>query len=402
MITVQEAEQLVFANVCGWGDETVPLYAAQGRILLDDIAADRNYPPYHRVTMDGIAIASSAWLKGLRRFRVESVVQAGASIATLRDTANGCLEIMTGAVLPSGCDTIIPYEQVRLENGSAIIAEDVTATAGQFVHREGSDRAKGDILIRRGVRIAPNHVAVIASTGQAQVRVSRLPRVTIVSTGDEIVDVGAPVETHQIRPSNAYGIAAAFRALGCEAVEVPIVGDHRDEIFQTLEKELKQSDILVLSGGVSMGKADYVPASLDALGSKLIFHKVSQKPGRPMWFGVAPGGKPVFALPGNPVSSMVCFYRYALPAIQRALGLASQPEEWAVLAEDVRSEMNLTMFRQVTIRSERDGRLVVTTDTYGGSGDIASLGASEGFVELPLGREKAPAGEVVRLHRWRV
>lgn len=402
MITVQEAERLVFANVCGWGDELVPLRKAQGRILLDDITADRNYPPYHRVTMDGIAIASSAWLKGVRTFRVEGLVQAGAAMAALRDASNACLEIMTGAVLPAGCDTIIPYEQVRLEKGSAILADDMVATAGQFIHREGSDRAGGDLLIRRGVRIESNHVAVIASTGQARVRVSRLPRVTIVSTGDEIVDVGAAVETHQIRPSNAYGIAAAFRSLGCEAVEVPIVGDHRDAIFQTLENALKQSDILVLSGGVSMGKADYVPASLDALGAKLIFHKVSQKPGRPMWFGVAPGGKPVFALPGNPVSSMVCFYRYALPAIKRALGLAAQPEAWAVLAEDVRSEMQLTMFRQVTTRSGRDGRIVVTTDTYGGSGDIASLGASEGFVELPMGREKAPAGEVVRLHRWRV
>jgi molybdopterin molybdotransferase len=220
-----------------------------------------------------------------------------------------------------------------------------------------------------------------------------MPSFAVVSTGDEIVDVGRRVAAHQIRPSNAYGMAAALRGLGCEA-ETPIVGDNRGKILQVLEKALRTRDGLIISGGVSMGKADFVPDVLRALRVKPKFHGVSQRPGRPFWFGLSPAGKPVFALPGNPVSSLVCFRRFVLPLLR------DDPPEFAALAAKVVFDKPLTFFLPVRVASGRDGKLQATPLRYGGSGDLNAVGESDGFLELAKDRDVFPVGFVARFWRW--
>ncbi len=399
MITTAEATRAISAAMPTFGTENVPLAEARGRILRQAVVAERDQPPFDRVTMDGIAVQFEYLASGNNAFQIQGTQHAGDPVQTLTSSVHA-IEIMTGAVLPHNSDCVIPVERIEIENGKATVEEGYQAERLQFVHPRGSDYQAGHEVLSAGRVITPMDVAIIASCGLEKVEVSSQPVVRIVSTGNELVPPGKPVEPHQVRLSNGPALVAMLSQQGFAMTDDEHLVDEPELLRKRLGEILDKSAVLILSGGVSMGQADYVPQVLDELGVKLVFHKISQRPGKPMWFGIGPDQQAVFALPGNPVSSLVCCRQYVLPALFQASGRELPPAESAILAEKVTFKPKLTCFMPVRLDSGSDGRLLATPVPTNTSGDFASLSGTDGYVELELEQEEFPEGSAVPLHRW--
>jgi molybdopterin molybdotransferase len=379
--------------------ESVDLGRASGRVLRQVITAERDQPPFDRVTMDGIAIRFADYDAGNRHFTIQGTQHAGDPAQTLQGE-NGCIEIMTGSVLPQGCDCVIPVERLAVAQGVATLERDYTARDRQFIHARGSDHAAGHEVLRPGVVLSPMDIAIIASCGLNDVEVGRAPVVRVISTGNELVPAGQPIAAHQIRMSNGPALVAMLTRQGFADCHHDHLRDDPDLLERELGNHLDEASVLILSGGVSMGQADYVPQVLEKLGVEVVFHKISQRPGKPMWFGIGQNKQAVFALPGNPVSTLVCCRQYVLPALLRASGRATAPTLVAVLAEDVEFNADLTCFLPVRISGSGDGRILATPVPTNTSGDFASLGGTDGYVELCKDESLFRANTVVPLHLW--
>jgi len=303
---------------------------------------------------------------------------------------------MTGAACPPGADTIIPVERVELQGPEATVAA-AEVTARQFIHARGSDRRAGEVLLRPGARLGPAEIAVLASVGIPEASVAAVPRVAAVSTGDELVDPGEPVEPYQIRSSNDFAIEASLHQSGLARVTRTRIKDDPEAMLTAIRSLHESHDALILSGGVSMGEFDFVPGVLANLGAEVVFHRIRQKPGRPMWFGLSRAGKPIFALPGSPVSTLVCLTRYIAPALRYAAGLIEDPPERVRLTERVVGP-DLTYFLPVKLSWSDAGVALAEPRPTNTSGDFVSLAGTDGFVELPAGTHAA--GAVARLFRW--
>ncbi|HUG10571.1 MAG TPA: molybdopterin molybdotransferase MoeA [Opitutaceae bacterium] len=399
MLSVSEAERVVLESVPPLPVEDCPIAGAHGRILREAVRADRDLPPFDRATLDGIAIRHGAFAGGVRSFKSEGV-QAAGMIRKARANPDACLEIMTGAVLPDGCDTVVPVEDLIASENRFDIREGATINAGQGVHGMGSDARKGDVLIEAGTRLGSPAIAIAASVGMATLRTSQLPRVAVVATGDELVEVEARVADHQIRRSNDHAIRAALIAFGCPKVDRFHLRDVANEVEKELRALLVRYDWIVVTGGVSKGKRDFLPAALETLGVRKRVHGVAQRPGKPFWFGVTPRGTPVFALPGNPVSSLTCLHRYVLPAVERAAGLKASRPRSVALAKPVTFHPPLAWLLPVRLSSAPDGRLLAEPDPSNTSGDFAGLVDTDGFVELPADQAEFPAGTVAPFRAW--
>ena len=336
---------------------------------------------------------------GNRRFTIQGTQHAGDPVLTLTGVDHA-IEIMTGAVLPAKSDCVIPVERIDVRDDVATIEHDYEAERLQFVHPQGSDYAAGHEVLSSGRMMTPMDIAIIASCGLENVQVSSQPVVRVISTGNELVPPGKPVEPHQVRLSNGPALVAMLQQQGFEQTADEHLVDEPALLRKRLAETLGEASVLILSGGVSMGKADYVPQVLEELGVELIFHKISQRPGKPMWFGIGPEKQAVFALPGNPVSSLICCRQYVLPALLQAGGRERPRAATAVLAEDVTFNSKLTCFLPVRTESADDGRVVATPVPTNTSGDFASLSGTDGYVELALEQNEFPAGSPVPLHRW--
>ncbi|MET4105811.1 molybdopterin molybdotransferase MoeA [Hymenobacter sp. UYP22] len=411
MISVEEATRLVAATVRSLSVEYLSLGLAAGRILREDLRADRDFPPFNRVAMDGIALQFAGLAAGQTEFRIESVQFAGQPPVPVQDV-KAAVEIMTGAALPPNLDTVIRYEDLTFRIDAAgqrwATVQVPAPHAGHNVHARAADRQQGDLLVPSGTRLEPAEMAVAATVGAATVAVSRRPRVAVVSTGDELVPITQQPQAHQIRRSNALMLQAAAWQAGAEA-EAFHFDDDPAALRQGLPALLTGYDVVILSGGVSKGKADFLPETLRELGVEQRFHEVGQRPGKPFWFGEQPGGAVVFALPGNPVSTFVNFYRYARPWL-----LAAQQPEGAifgevalggpvpaVLTENIAFKPRITHFKLVSLAPGLNSHLLATPERAGGSGDMASLLTSSGFLELPPEPEVFPAGAVLPVWRFR-
>jgi len=400
MTSVAEAEALIAARMPRRPAERVGIAAATGRILAEPIHAERDQPPFDRVTMDGIAIASAAFAAGRRRFAIDAVQAAGTpGLASSSD--EHCIRVMTGAIRPEGTDAVIPIERVRIEGETAVVDDSADVAPGRSIHARGSDRRQGDLVLEPGARIGPAEAAVLASAGRAEVAVSSLPRIAVVSTGDELVSVeAASVAPWQIRSSNDLAVAASLNRAGLGDASRVTLPDDAKRILAEIKRLHAENDVLILSGGVSMGEFDFVPGVLEALGTELVFHRVEQKPGRPMWFGLSGAGKPIFALPGNPVSTLLCMTRYVVPALQRSLGCRESAPELARLDAPVEGPKHLTYFVPVALRWDEDGNELASPKPTNTSGDFATLAATDGFIELASGSGRHAAGETGRVFRW--
>lgn len=398
MIPFAQALQIVLSEIQDFGVDTVPLATSLGRTLREDLTADRPLPPYHRVTMDGIAFQFNTFKKGSHSFKIEGTAAAGSAQMTLQNDES-CLEVMTGSILPKNCDTVIRYEDVLIENGKATL-QVADFQQGKNVHRQGSDRQQGEVLVKAGKKISAAEIGVAATIGKTHLQVSRLPKIAIVGTGDELVDVAQKPLPHQIRKSNSHSIKAALQTAEIEAT-LHHLTDDLAIVTEKLATLISDNQLLILSGGVSKGKFDYLPTALEQLGVQKLFHKVRQRPGKPFWFGKAPNKTIIFALPGNPVSSFMCTHRYVLPFLKKCRQQEESPPMRAVLTKDYSFKPDLTYFLQVKTSYSETGQLLATPITGNGSGDLANLAEADGFLELPTGQVTFLKGSVFPLFLYR-
>jgi molybdopterin molybdotransferase len=399
MLTPAEAEALILASIPPMPTEDVPLAEAHGRVLRANLRADRDLPPFDRVMLDGYALSAAAWVAGTQTFRVTGL-QAAGMIPQKLAADDACIEIATGAALPEGADCVVPYEDTTRDGARATISTAAKLTPGHAVHRRGSDYAAGAVIVPAGTRLTGREIAVAAACGCAALAVNSQPKIAVIVTGDELVDVGAEVGPHQLRRSNDYALRAALHAAGWSRVERFHLHDMRHEIEHTLWHILAEFDVVLLTGGVSKGKFDFLPAVLAELGVQKKFQGVAQRPGKPLWFGLSPRARPVFALPGNPVSSYTCLHRYVLPALAQAAGAPPAVPRLVALAAPATFKPPLAYFLPVKISSSPAAGLLAAPAAVNTSGDFAGLVDTDGFVELPAGQDEFPAGMVVRYWAW--
>lgn len=398
MISVEEAVRIIQETVKDFGIEPIALEQSVGRVLREDLYADRDFPPYDRVTMDGIAICRESFQNGRRRFPIAGVAAAGSPQMELKSPKQ-CLEVMTGSILPVGADAVIRYEDLEISDKVATIILDEVKPE-QNIHKRGEDRQKGALIVAKGRKLSPAEIGVAATIGKAQIQVSRLPKTIVISTGDELVEVEETPLPHQIRRSNVYRLKATLMRYGVP-VDTFHLQDNMTEILQSLENILEEYEVVLMSGGVSKGKFDYLPEALAKLGVKKMFHRIAQRPGKPFWFGQAPNGSLVFALPGNPISSFLCTHRYFMPWLDACLGLPTVAAPKAILQQDVTFKPDLTRFLEVRLDYDDAGRILAWPVQGNGSGDLANLVDADAFLELPRGRDAYEKGAVFSLFFYR-
>ncbi len=395
MITVQQAESLILNNLPQAGSEQLPVADSIGRVLAENVQAERDQPPFDRATMDGFAMAANDLQT---QYRIAGIAPAGQPQCGLNNSGE-CIEIMTGAPIPNGADCVVPVELVERDGDWIRLHAEARLEAGRFVHATASDNAAGSQLIAADTLIGAPELAVLVSAGYAQVEVRRLPALAIIASGDELVDVDQPVASHQIRRSNDYAMQGMLSKHRVATSRRWHVQDDPDVQQRLLGECLERYDGLVLTGGVSMGRFDYIPEVLGKLGVKVIFHRVSQRPGKPMWFGISGQGKPVFALPGNPVSALVCMRRYVVPALQKMLGLLQTSYAGELqLTEAVNFKPALSYFMPVTLAAgDMQNATPQKTNT---SGDFTALAGTAGFVELAREQSHFEAGTKAPFYPW--
>jgi molybdopterin molybdotransferase len=387
MISYQEALEIVLKQHKSFGHELIDLYEVSGRVLAEDIRAGRDYPPFHRVAMDGIAVSYKTLNAGGISFRSEGIQAAGSPQMILKDQAN-CLEVMTGAMLPENCDTVIPYEHLIQEGDSFTLLKPVRPE--QNVHQRGSDLPEKGLLLAKNKRLHSGSVALLATEGYSKVPVAALPKVALISTGDELVPVNKAPLPHQIRTSNVPMIQAALKAWGIQA-EVFHVLDNKAEVETLVKRIQKEYDVSLFFGGVSKGKFDYLPDAFSRQGIDQLFHRVAQRPGKPMWFGTS-RNHIVFALPGNPISSWSCFQVYFMPWLKKSLGISTITGSGKAKFRKTFPKP-LTLFQLVKRCPDTNQFQTVQNN---GSGDLTSLHEAEGILILDAKEEGFEEGEKYR------
>lgn len=406
MISPAEAEAIIQACVPLLPVEDCPLDAATGRTLRAPLLADRDLPPYDRVTMDGYAVRCGAEPPApaaeapSRSWKVVGV-QAAGMVPQVLGSKTEAIEIATGAILPTGADAVIPYEETQRDGARFTLLAGARVASGQNIHRRASDHRAGDLLVAEGARLGAREIAVAAACGKPNLRVAVQPRIAIVATGDELAEVEAEtIAPHHVRRSNDYALRAGLIAAGYSRVVRLHFRDVQHEITEGLRKLLLESDLILVTGGVSKGKFDFLPRALGELGVAAKFHGVAQRPGKPLWFGISNRNTPVFALPGNPVSTYLCFTRYVLPALARMSGRSAVAPEYAVLQSPVDFKPALTLFLPARLEADPSGRRLAQPMATNTSGDFAGLIGTDGCLELPPAPNGFAAGHVARFLPW--
>jgi len=394
MITVEEAGEIILEQLRYYGVEIIPFTLALGRVLAENIKADRDWPPFNRVSMDGIAVSYRSIENGIKTFSIKAI-QAAGDVPVEIGHPGECIEIMTGAALPASVDTVIRYEDLEIKDGSATI-HTASVKKGQNIHQQGTDKKQHDIVATAGQLVSPAIIGIMASVGEIEVRVKRMPRMVIFSSGDELVEVDETPSPYQIRRSNSYTIKAVLQQYNLKA-DILHIPDYPEVIREQIQNCLQNYDVLLLSGGISMGKFDHIPQALEKLQVKKLFHKVKQRPGKPFWFGAHEKGVVVFAFPGNPVATFMCLHRYFLPWLQATLGLTVKPPVYAVLNQDITFQPQLKYFLQVKLCINEQTQIIAEPAEGNGSGDFANLADTDAFMELPLERNEFKKGEVFRV-----
>lgn len=396
-IDVAEADALLRGMVKPFPAESISLWEAEGRVLREPVKADAAYPPFDRVCMDGFALQYETLEKGRRDFWVSGYAPAGKEPASLNDP-NACVEVMTGAALPSNCDCVIPVEHVKREGDRIHCKPDIDFRKRQHIHDRGRDYQTGDILLDEGLRLSGPQLAVAAAVGYNRLTVSKRPRIMLVLTGDELVPIDTKPEGAQIRMTHPYALQGLLRPWA--DLSWTHARDNTKDLLNAIGKALSEADVVLITGGVSAGRHDLVPETLAALGASPIFHKVRQRPGKPFWVGESKEGKCVFAFPGNPVAATMCARRYLLPWLWRCLEMNEPVSLKLPVAETMKGLENLTVFPAMQRRNRPDGSWELHPCRVQGSGDFSGLSVSHGFVEIPAGRTIVEAGELLSYYDW--
>ncbi len=372
--------------------ETVPLDSAINRVLANAVFADRDYPPFNRSAMDGIAIRIADWHKGIREFRIRETVFAGVDAAfTLAE--GECYRIMTGAACPPTADSVIRNEDVNYLPDQRVQVESEQVLHRQHIAQQGEDLTKGDLALSAPCRCDSSVIGTLAALGVRDVPVYANPSVAIVTTGNEIVDIDQQPDSFQIRNSNQY----LLRSL-CAQWQLPValcqhVRDDRSTLLKTLENALAHH-IVIINGGVSAGDADYVPQVLGELGVNTVFHKVLIKPGKPILVGTTSNGNVVFALPGNPLSCLVTCKLFVEEYLWCCFGFRHARLRKAKLLNDRSKKSSLDEFFPVFREKQTDG---YTWRPHHGSGDITAAVGCHGIGWHPQNKRDIKANEVISI-----
>lgn len=397
MISVQEALGHITRYAKSFGMEVISIEHASGRVIAQDVVADRDYPPFNRSAMDGYAV-KSADLKPSpqNQFQVIEQVLAG-SLPAHSVTSGKCIKIMTGAPVPAGADAVIRIEDATSQ-GQMVALNPASVKPGKNIAWKGEDARKGDILLKHNKGLDAPAVTALAVTGYATLLAEKLPQVAIVSTGNEIIPVGAPVFSHQIRDSNSFSIKSALKRFQVHSPVTAIVPDDKTILKETIHHFLDK-DIIIVSGGVSKGDADYVPEVLTSLGIQQIFHQVKVKPGAPLWFGISPNGGVVFGLPGNPLSVQIACRIFLEPYLSACFGIASRPPvTFPFVSQRTKKSKADEFFPcRIVAHSPYSGLLPVE---HNGSGDITSTLHSDGIALHPTAVSQLTENTPVDFYFW--
>lgn len=401
MVSYADASSIVrthAARLAGMSPQRIPLLASLGRVLAEPVLADRDQPPFPRSTRDGFACRAADVAAGVPLKVIGSIRAGEAGIGEI--AAQEAVEIMTGAPVPVGADCVVMVEHAQRDHDTLLLAPGRSIVAGDNIVPMGAEARGGDVILPRGARMSPVQIAAAAACGAAQLNVFAQPRVAIVATGDELVDVDQPPLTHQIRNSNSYSLAAQVVAAGGQPVRLAIARDERGHLEGILRTAL-EADLVLLSGGVSVGKYDLVEEVLRSLGAEFFFTGVLIQPGKPVVFGqITWQGRQVyfFGLPGNPVSTMVTFSLFVEPLLGALCGEPSRGPSFALarLAGDVRVKTGLTRFLPALLRSEF-AEVTVQPIPWQGSGDLANTSRSNCFLVVGADRGLVAAGETVKV-----
>jgi molybdopterin molybdotransferase len=358
--------------------------------LSSAIRADRDYPPFHRVMMDGIALSLNDYQSGQREFIIAGIQAAGEQALNLDDKKT-CLEVMTGAPLPYGADLVIPYEHVKISSGKARVIVESERKLFDNVHLKGSDCQAGEIVLNEEATLIGPHQGIAASMGST-FNLHQGSRILLVSTGLELVEISEKPLEHQIRRSNVYALKTSLELRGFQFVDMNHLPDDADVIAKHYQSVVAKYDILIYSGGVSKGKFDFLPNVWRDLGVQCHFHEVAQRPGKPLWFGTDKNfHTTIIGLPGNPVSSLVCLHRYVL----------GDKPLFVKLATDVFFKKELTYFLPARLESKNDGHLWATPSEIKNSGEFTALAQTHGFLELPASISHFEKSHVFPFWTWR-
>jgi molybdopterin molybdotransferase len=393
MLSFEEAREKVIATVRALRPpleaETVELTRACGRVLAQPVVADRDYPPFDRSIRDGFALRSDDAVLGATLRCVGEIKAGGDFHGTV--APGECVQIMTGAAVPNGADAVVMIEHVSIDGDRVMLSRAVTR--GQSIVAQGKEARAGQQLLSSGTRLGYAEMALAGQVGVHHPNVFKRPRAAILSTGDEVVDVGVTPGHLQVRNGNSVAIEALAGLSGAESDSLGNAPDEKTELRRRIERGLK-ADLLIMSGGVSMGKYDLVELVLGELGTKFVFDSVAIRPGRPAVFGVC-GGKPVFGLPGNPVSTMVTFELFVVPAIDLLSGAEPRPLPIfrARLAHALNERSELTHFLPARVRTVQ-GSPQVSALPWQGSGDIVALAESNAFLVVPPDKLNWEVGEM--------
>ncbi|MBM4262986.1 MAG: molybdopterin molybdotransferase MoeA [Deltaproteobacteria bacterium] len=376
MISVERAVALVLKQIRALPAEEVPLLAARGRVLARDVRAGRSVPPFDNSAMDGFAVRWRDVANTPATLRVIETIAAG-YVAKQRFEDRSAMRIMTGAPVPRGAEAIVRVEDTECSGDRVLIKK--TDGRGSHIRKAGEDIRKGQVILAKSKPLAPADLGLLASVGRARVAVFRRPTVAIISTGDELLNVDDPPAPGKIVNSNSYTLAAAIEETGALPRLLGIARDTRKGLAAALRKALR-CDVIMTSGGVSVGDYDFVKEVLRDAGMRMDFWRVAQRPGHPMAFGWI-GRKPVFGLPGNPVSSVMSFLLYARPALLRMMGHKKLflPVEQATLEHDLEKKHRLKEFIRCRLRRQNGALLVASTGTQS-SGVLRSLSLAQGLI----------------------
>lgn len=374
MIPVEEAFRQILSRVPPVSVERLSLEQANGRILQESVPAERDAPPFDRVMMDGYAIQYHHPLT--ERFTISGIALAG-HLPPVLGGPGECIEVTTGCPLPSGCDTVIPVEDCIIDGNGMRLEDDASPRKNQYIHMRGSDGPAGRIVLEPGTRIGPPELAILATEGVRQVKVARIPRIRLLTTGDEIVIDDDQPGQEQIRGSHYEALRGLFHAYPGTVISRSHAGDDAADLLLKLRESLQGTDILLVTGGVSRGRKDMVPDLLKKLGVAEVFHRVAQRPGKPLWFGQM-GNKLVLGLPGNPISSLICARRYVFPLMEKWMG--NEPRDALRISVAGRIEPLAGLTRFLPVKFDETG---LSAQPFTTSGSLHDLVGTDGFIEVP-------------------
>lgn len=397
MISIEEAQKLISEQARNFDVEEISIDDALNRILAEDIFADRDYPPFNRATMDGYAVIAADFKKDKQiTLQLIETLHAG-NVSGQTVTKGTCIKIMTGAPVPPGADAVVRFEDTS-ENNTVVEFAINTVLPKQNIASQGEDNKKDELILEKNTRLNALAIAVLAVTGKAKIKVYKIPNVAIISTGNEIVNVVDAIFPYQIRDSNSYSLKNFTKQYNISSVKSVLVEDDKSALTNVLSDFLS-SDILILSGGVSKGEADYVPEVLISLGVQEIFHRVRIKPGNPLWFGKLPNGGVVFGLPGNPVSVQVSFKVFIEPFLRKCFNMEIiAPMYFPLFNEKIKRTKFTEYFPcKISTKEKTTGLISKRMNT---SGDISATLHSDGIAVHPEETEIIKENTMIEFYFW--